>query len=230
VTIRVAEASVLAQVPLFAFLPADDLDTLVRCLRQRDYKKGETVFLLGDPGASLCIIESGRIKLGFTSPEGREIIFDLLGKGDFFGELAVLDGEPRSADAVAVEPSRIQHLQRDDFVQFLLDRPAVAVQLNAVLSRRLRRDAQLLQDATFLDVPARLARTILRLLEGESVENGNVPMTTPRLTQSDLAGMVGTTRETINKWLIFYEGQGFIRWEKGRLTVLSPEALRKRIY
>ena len=224
------EAAVLMQVPLFAAFAAKELEPLAASLRRRRYARGEAIFLQGDPGTSLCLIETGRVKLGFTSPEGREVLLDLLGPGDVFGELALLDGEPRSADAVAVEPTQLLLLRRDEFVRFLEERPRLAVELLAVLSRRLRRDAQLVQDAAFLDVPARLARILLRLAEaeGEATEEGLVIQA--RLTQSDLAGLVGTTRETLNKWLGFYEEQGLIRWDKGQITVCRPEGLRKRIY
>ena len=225
-----ADAAVLAQVPLFAGYAAEELEPLAACMRRRRYARGETVFLQGDPGTSLCVIETGRVKLGFSSPEGREVLLDLLGPGDVFGELALLDGEPRSADAVSVEPTQLLLLRREDFLRFLEDRPRFAVQLLPVLSRRLRRDAQLVQDAAFLDVPARLARTLLRLAEaeGEAGEEGLVIRS--RLTQSDLAALVGTTRETLNKWLGFYAEQALIRWDKGQITVRRPEGLRKRIY
>ena len=101
------EAAVLMQVPLFAAFAAKELEPLAASLRRRRYARGEAIFLQGDPGTSLCLIETGRVKLGFTSPEGREVLLDLLGPGDVFGELALLDGEPRSADAVAVEPTQL---------------------------------------------------------------------------------------------------------------------------
>jgi CRP-like cAMP-binding protein len=124
------------------------------------------------------------------------------------------------------EASELLLLERDEFIRFLLERPPVAVQLLGILSRRLRRDTELLQDAAFLDVPARLARTILRLAEEPSTGG---PAVTPRLNQSDLAGLSGTTRETLNKWLGYFQDQGLIRWEKGRISVLEPRRLRQRI-
>ena len=99
------DAGVLAKVPLFADLGESDLHRLTEELRGRRYRKGETIFVTGDPGTSLCVIETGRVKLVLASVDGREVILDLLGPGDVFGELALLDGEPRSADAVAVEPT-----------------------------------------------------------------------------------------------------------------------------
>lgn len=220
------EVGALKQVPLFADLDEEDLRPLVDELRPRRYRKGETIFVTGDPGTSLCVIDSGRIKLSLTSVEGREVILDLLGPGEVFGELALLDGLPRSADAVAVESTTLLLLHRDAFLRFLRQRPEVALTLLGVLSRRLRRDAQLVQDAAFLDVPARLARTILRL----AVADERGVSRTPRLSQTDLASATGTTRVTLNKWLGFYAEQGLIRWENSRVTVLQPEGLRRRIY
>src|SRR5215210_5711620 len=102
-----AESAILRQVPLFAQLPPDALGALEERLRMRRYGKNDAVFFQGDPGMSLCIVRTGRVKLALSSPEGREIIIDLLGPGDVFGELALLDGEPRSADAVATEASEL---------------------------------------------------------------------------------------------------------------------------
>jgi CRP-like cAMP-binding protein len=218
----VTNGHLLERVPLLHGLGSDVLDTLAGQLRRRRYGRGEAVFVLGDPGTSLCLVETGQIKLSLPSPEGREVIIDLLGPGEVFGELALLDGEPRSADAVAIEPSQLLLLHRDEFLSFLEDHPRVAINLLGSLGRRLRRDAQLLQDATFLDVPARMARTILRLA-GEA-------HTTPRLSQSDLAGLIGTTRVTLNKWLGLFEEQGLIQREGGRIRVLDGDRLERRIY
>jgi CRP-like cAMP-binding protein len=220
-----AESAMLGRVPLFAKLPTEALVELGKRLRRRRHDKGDTIFYQGDPGLSLCIIENGHVKLALTSPEGRELIIELLGQGDVFGELALLDGEPRSANAVATEATDLLLLERDEFIRFLLERPAVAVELLGILSRRLRRDAELMQDSAFLDVPARLARTILRLAE----ETAGGPPVTPRLNQRDLAGLTGTTRETLNKWLGFFQEQGLIGLHKGRISVLEQGRLRQRI-
>jgi CRP-like cAMP-binding protein len=220
-----AESALLSQVPLFAKLPLDALVELGTRLRRRRHEKGDAIFYEGDPGLSLCIVQSGHVKLALISAEGRELIIDLLGPGDVFGELALLDGEPRSANAVATEATELLLLERDEFIRFLLDRPIIAVELLGIMSRRLRRDAALMEDAAFLDVPARLARTILRLAE----ESASGPPVTPRLNQRDLAGLTGTTRETLNKWLGFFQEQGLIGLHKGRISVLEPRRLRQRI-
>jgi CRP/FNR family cyclic AMP-dependent transcriptional regulator len=224
--VSLVDALVLGNVPLFADLDEHDLRELAVEFRPRRYRRGETVFVTGDPGTSLCVVNSGSVKLALTSNEGREVILDMLGPGEVFGELALLDGEPRSADAVCLEASELLLLQRDAFVRFLKDRPGVAINLIGVLSRRLRRDAQLVQDAAFLDVPGRLARTILRL--AEPAEDGTTR--TPRVTQSDLAAVAGTTRETLNKWLGVFAEQGLITWNDSRVIVTDAERLRRRIY
>ena len=218
--------SVLARVSLFADLEENYLRRLAEELRPRRYRRGESVFVTGDPGTSLCVVNAGRIKLALTSNEGREVILDVLGPGEVFGELALLDGEPRSADAIAVEPTELLLLQRDEFVRFLRAQPDAAISLLGVLSRRIRRDTQLVQDAAFLDVPARLARTILRLAERDA----HGVLRTPRLTQTDIAGAAGTTRETLNKWLGFFANQGLIEWVDSQVVVLDADRLRRRIY
>jgi CRP-like cAMP-binding protein len=220
----VTDPQLLSRVPLFSALDPADIAGLSARLRQRRFAPRQPIFLQGDPGGSLCIVESGRVKLALTSAEGREVILDLIGPGEAFGELALLDGLPRSADAIAVEASMLRFLDRDDFVHYVEAHPGLALRLMLVLSQRLRRDAELIQDAVFLDVPARVARTILRL-----ATDTNGVLLTPRLTQADLAGMAGTTRETLNKWLGIYEAQGLIRQQKGRIAVLQAEALHRRI-
>jgi CRP/FNR family transcriptional regulator, cyclic AMP receptor protein len=222
----VPDTNILEIVPLFAGLSPQELADLSTRLRRRRYARGETLFLEGDPGTSLCIVETGRVKLSLTSSEGREIILNLFGPGDAFGELALLDGEPRSANAVAVEASDLLLLARDEFRHFLEHHPQLSLVLLATVSRWLRRLTTQMQDAAFLDVPARLARTILRLATSEG--SANDERVTPNLTQSDLAGMVGTTRETLNKWLGFYEDQGLIRRDRHHIVVVSPDKLRQR--
>jgi CRP-like cAMP-binding protein len=216
-------ASVLRSVNIFVDVPTADLDTLAAGLRRRRYARGQVIFTQGDPGNSLCIIEEGRVRIVVGSDEGKELVLRVLGPGDVFGELAVLDGEPRSADAVAQEPCQLLLLQRSDFLEFIEARPKVATTLLAALSRKVRLTTRQAQDVAFLDVPARVARTVL---EQAVADNGGASVC--RLTQSELAGLVGATRESVNKWLGYYERQGLIRRQRGAVTILKPEALRRR--
>jgi CRP-like cAMP-binding protein len=221
---------VLTQVGLFAELPAEALAGLAPSLRRRRYPKGQVIFFQGDPGASLCLIETGRVKIALTTPDGREFVLALLGPGDYFGELSLLDGEPRSADAIALEACQLLLLQRDDFLRCLSAHPSVAIRLLAALSRRLRRTDQLVQEAAFLDVPARLARVLLEQAQSADAAGGAQPAGAGRLTQTELAGMIGATRESVNRWLSYFERQGLIRRQQGRITIVRPEGLRQRIY
>lgn len=217
----------LAQIPLFAELSEDELHGLAATLHRRRYAKGEVVFLQGEIGSDLFVVESGHVKIVLTSPEGREFIMALLGPGDFFGELALLDGEPRSADAIAQEDARLLRLRREDFTRFLEERPTIAIRLLAFLTRRLRQDTQALQNSAFLDVPGRIARALVRLAETRGTPTVDGILIASKLTQTELAGMVGATRESVNKWLGAYERQGLIARRAGRILVIRPDELRR---
>ncbi|MBV9325972.1 MAG: Crp/Fnr family transcriptional regulator [Chloroflexi bacterium] len=227
-----AEPEQLASVGLFADLSQAELSGLAALMRPRSYAREEVIYLRGDPGTAFYVIASGKVKIALTSPDGKELILRRLGPGDFHGELALLDDEPRSADAIATDSSVLLVLQRDAFRQFLAEHPAVATKLLATVSHYLRRNAELIQDATFLDVPARLARVLLELAGGDGGDSlppagAVIP---DRMKQAELASLVGATRESVNKWLGSFERQGLISIERGRITLLRPGGLRQRIY
>jgi CRP-like cAMP-binding protein len=227
-----AEPELLAQVGLFADLTTAELVGLASLMRPRPYGKDEVIYLRGDPGTAFYVIASGKVKIALTSPDGKELILRRLGPGGFHGELALLDDEPRSADAVATDSSVLLVLQRDAFRQFLAEHPEIATKLLGTVSQYLRRNAELIQDATFLDVPARLARILLELAS----EPGAAELPPPgaiipdRMKQGELAALVGATRESINKWLGSFEKQGLISYDKGQITLLRPSGLKQRIY
>lgn len=219
-------SDVLASVPMFADLPADELQRLAGLLRTRTYVRGEVIFLEGDEGTSLCVIAEGRVRIQLTGSDGREVTLNVYGPGEFFGEMALLDGEPRSADAIAVGPTRLCWLQRDDLMAFLEGHPRAAMVMLASLSRRIRHTTRVVHDATLRDVPARLARVLLDLAarDGRAVPQGI--RIESRRTQSELAGMIGATRETVNRTLRRFEDRGLIGWDGGTIVIAQPEALR----
>lgn len=219
-------AELLSRVDLFAALTPPELAQVAALLRRRRYHKDAVLFLKGDPGASLYVVEEGWVKLVLASEEGKEFTLDLLGPGDCFGELALLDGEPRSADAIAQEECAVLLLPRTDFDRFLTAQPRAARALLAVLSRRLRRDAALLHEAVFAGIADRLAHALLRLAEQQADPAGTGPGRALRVTQEELAGALGVTRESVNKWLGYFERRGVIRRQRGQITLLRPEALR----
>ena len=220
----------LTRVPIFGELPGDALAELAALAQRRRFDKGEVVFHEGDVGAALYIVARGEVKIILRSSEGKEAILGFRKPGDFFGEMALLDDEPRSADVVATEPSEVLILRRDDFVPFIERHPRVALSLLAIMSRRLRSTTQLLHDASFLDIRSRLVRTLLSLVDarGELRNDGSVLI--PRLFQNELANMVGATRESINKWLKHYERRGFLRLDRGRMLINAPHRLRMEIF
>jgi CRP-like cAMP-binding protein len=227
-TVGLSENEVLAKVPLFSGLPDEERERLGALLRVRRYARGEVIFLEGDQGTALCLIAEGRIRIQLTGTDGREVVINVYGPGEIFGELALLDGEPRSADAIAQEAARVFWLQRDDFAAFLDSHPRAAMTMLASLSRRLRHTTRVVQDATFRDVPARLARVLLDLAarNGQAVEPGI--RIESRLTQGEMAAMVGASRETVNRALRGFEQRGLIRWDANRILIAQPQQLRAR--
>jgi CRP/FNR family transcriptional regulator, cyclic AMP receptor protein len=219
----------LVRNPLFAQLAPADLDRLAALFRRRRYRAGEPVFREGDPGTALYIIESGEVKILLGGAEGKEVVLSLLAPGEFFGELALLDGAPRSADAVTTVPSELLVLPRDDFLQFIRGAPPVAVNMLAALSRRLRRTDRLVHDAAFSDIQTRVTRVLLELGETRGTPEGRGVVIEPHLTQGDLANMVGATRESVNKCLRYFESEGLVRHQRGRLMLLDVERLRRQL-
>jgi CRP-like cAMP-binding protein len=218
--------SVLKGIPFFSTLSDEELQKLEASLRHRRYRRNEVIFHRDDPGNSLYVIRTGTVKIALRSEEGKEVILTLLGAGDYFGELAILDGEPRSADAIAAEACETLILPREAFLAFVTQAPGVAVRLLETMSRHyVRRLTDTVYDAAFLDVPARLARTLVHLIETQpQAAAGEIA-----LTQNDLASMVGATRESINKWLGYYERQGWLKRERGSIIVLLPDELIRQI-
>jgi CRP-like cAMP-binding protein len=210
------------------FARADD-ETLAQCaagLRIRRFRKAETIFHQGDPGDSLYIIERGAVKIVLPSPEGEEAaIIATLGTGDFFGELALLDGAPHSATVVAIEPTEVLVLRRDVFEQLIDTDRSLRIALLAGLAGELRRLTGHVEELHFLDLPGRLASRLVRLArEQDPGVVGEVALPWP-YTQSDLAAMIGGTRQTVNRLLADFAEQGLIRQEKDIIVIPDLERL-----
>ena len=227
--------TVLSRLDLFADLTPRELTALESHARRRHYRRGTVICQEGDPGTCLYVVEAGRVRVQLTSPaNGKQLVIDVYGPGEYVGEMALLDGEPRSADVLALDDCRLLLLPREDFIRFLETHAAAAVKMLVVMSQRLRRATRQQEEASFLDVGARVASALLRLAEeqGSPLDDGiggaaGVAVTTP-ITQSALAAMVGVTRESANKWTRYFVRAGWIRWEKRYVVVLQPEALRGR--
>jgi CRP/FNR family cyclic AMP-dependent transcriptional regulator len=222
-------AEYLAQAPLFADLDAEDLLQLARAAHQRTFQAGAVIFHRGDPGQVLYLIRCGKVKICLTSPEGQEVALAVLGPGECFGELALLDGQTRSADALALERVQAYSLQRDDFIAAVLRHPRIAIHVMQVLSQRLRQTDEMVQDLLFLDVHGRVAKKLLELTETHGVRTPQGIRIELRLTQGELATMVGASRESVNKVMGYLTEKQYITTDRHRTTVTRLADLRRRI-
>jgi CRP/FNR family transcriptional regulator len=212
------------------FSQADDatIDALAAALRIRRFRKAETIFHQGDPGDALFIVASGSVKVVLPSDEGPEsAIVAVLGPGEFFGELAILDGAPHSATIVAIEPTETLVLQRDAFFGLIDSDPELRRALLASLAGAIRRLTGHVEDLHFLDLPARLASRILRLAAEEpAAPNREVRIPWP-YTQSEVAGMIGGSRQSVNRLLADLADEGIVRIEKEELIVSDIDRLAR---
>jgi CRP/FNR family transcriptional regulator/CRP/FNR family cyclic AMP-dependent transcriptional regulator len=219
----------LRKSPLFAGLPEDELQTLAARLGKRTCAKGMILFHKDSPGQILYLIESGLVRIFILSENGQEITLDLHGPGECFGELSLLDGKPRSAGAVALEPTVTYTLRRDDFLCCLRDYPILTQRILELLADRLRHLTAYAESLAFLDVPGRLAAALLDLAErhGTKLGDGTVAIDL-HLTQTELATWVGATREMVNRALMVFRDQGCITIEGQKIKIEDERLLRAR--
>lgn len=209
---------------LFERADEDALAAIARHLRRRRYRRGETIFHQDDPGDALHIVSSGAVKIVLPSLDGEEAILATLRSGDFFGELALLDGAPRSATAVALEATETWTLPRAAFLTMLDQDKALRESLLAGLAREIRRVTGHVQELHFLDLAGRLASRLARLARDEDPEANEVRLDWP-YTQSDLASMIGGTRQSVNKLLSGLVERELVIIEKDAIIIPDVEAL-----
>ncbi len=219
----------LGQAPLFSVLRGEDMRDLADKFHVVRYRRGEVIFREGEPAERLFVIADGRVKLTITSPAGQELMIAVLGRGQIFGELAIVDRGLREMDARAMEDVMLFSLASDQFWMIIEGRPALARRLLELMGRRLRRADQATQDLVFFDAPTRLARKLLELAEehGEPADGGGVRIES-RVTQEEIAQMIGVSRESANRLISSFAGRGWIDWNDGNPIVLKPEQLMRR--
>jgi len=218
----------LARCPLFASADERILLSIANRLRRRRFRRGEVIMHQGDPGDSLHVVASGAVKIVLPSAEGEEAIIATLRPGDFFGELALLDGAPRSATATSLEQSEMLVLPRAVFVDLLDNLPGLRDALLAGLARELRRLTGHVEELHFLDLAGRLAMRLTRLAnEAEPDAEGLVRLDWP-YTQSDLAAMIGGTRQSVNRLLSQLVDEGLITIEHDALIIVDVNRLERR--
>jgi len=205
------------------------LDAVAGALRTRRFRRGETIFHQGDPGDALFIVASGSVKVVLPSDEGAEpAIVAILGRGEFFGELALLDGAPHSATVVAVEQTETLVLHRGAFLELIDLDAGLRRALLASLATEIRRLTGHVEDLHFLDLPGRLASRILRLAMSAGARTGEARIGWP-YTQSELAGMIGGSRQSVNRLLADLTEQGLVRLERDHLVVPDLDRLAETI-
>lgn len=192
-------------------------------------REGEVAFCKGDTDSTIFLIGSGRVKICVTTPDGRESVIAILSSGDCFGELAALDNEPRSADAVAMEDTTAWRLAQEDFIALLERSPSFARRLISLLALRLRATDEHYTDMVFFDVFGRVARKLLELADSQGVATPRGVEISFRLTQQDLANLTGTTRESVNKAMRFYRDRGYIASRGHYITIVSRSGLERRV-
>jgi CRP/FNR family cyclic AMP-dependent transcriptional regulator len=213
--------------PLFDGLPRAALDDIVSQAIEKLVRRGQTVFQKGDEGSYMVAVLSGRVRISATSPDGREVTLNMIDAGEVFGEMALLDGKPRSADATAIEDSNLILVERRHFLPYLISSNELALRVINVLCERLRDTSETLGSFAMLDLPGRLARKLLNLAEeyGNPV-NGRIRLEI-RLSHTDLGRFVGCSRETVNKQMRAWEEGGIVARESGRIAVCKPGVLRR---
>lgn len=216
------KTALLSRSMLFGSLAGQELDDLAALAYFRQVEARQEVCRKDSRGDEMFAIVRGRMKVGVSSEEGKEAIFDILGEGDFFGEISLLDGLGRSATVTAVESCEILVIAREDFLRFLERQPKIAVKLLGVLCQRLRSTDELIADIHFLNLPGRLAKALEALGEshGKATPEGRV--IDLKFSQEELGNLVCASRESVNKQLKAWESQGLLSIVQGQIVIHKP--------
>jgi CRP/FNR family transcriptional regulator len=219
----------LRSVPLFSDLEGEELERFSRVAVPRAFPAATRVFHEGDHSDACYIVRTGSFRVTREHSDGRAITLATLGPGDIFGELAMLDGEVRSASVESLEDSELLALPANEVRALLARHPEITVKLVAALVRRLRTANERISRQSFQTVPSRVAGVLTQLVaeEGPTREGGEV---TIRMNQADLAQLAGTSRESVSRFLADLERAGVVRPGRGRVTVLNPGKLRNYIF
>lgn len=221
-------AQTLKRSALFGDLEDEFLEELAGRVIERPFRKGERIFYQGDPGDSLYVVVSGMVKVVVTSEHGDEMVLVTLRDGESFGELALIDGRPRSATAEAAEQTSVLILGRETMLDLMQGRRNVTEGLLRSLGGLIRRLTEQASDLVFLDLHGRVAKLLVGMAEerGEATDEGI--LLDLHLTQSDLASMVGGSRQSVNQILRSFEQRGYLRLLGRAVSVQDMDRLRKR--
>ena len=218
----------LARAGIFQGVDPDAVVNLIGDMQSETFPRGTTIFDEGEPGDTLYIIVSGKVKLARHAPDGRENLLSVMGPSDMFGELSIFDPGPRTSSAVCVTEVETATMDSAMLKTWINEHPEISQQLLRVLARRLRRTYASLADLIFTDVPGRVAKTLLQLANRFGTQEGSVLRVNHDLTQEEIAQLVGASRETVNKALATFAQRGWIRLEGKSVVIVDTEHLARR--
>jgi CRP/FNR family transcriptional regulator, cyclic AMP receptor protein len=218
----------LGDIPLFAGLGPPELQLIAERVRKHRYRGEKTVLQCEQPGGALFIILSGKVKVHNETPDGREDVLAFLAAGELFGEMSLLDGRGRSADVTTLEPTEVLILTREAMMECIYRSPRIGINLLATLAGRLRLANDTIRIQKTVDAPGRMAKQLLVLARQHRVDTPLGVEIGTRLTQSDLAGLIGVTRETASKILSEFRSLGWLEIDKQRYTLLREDELARR--
>lgn len=226
---RVDKPALLSRHWLLEHLSRDELENLARYALTRRFRHKEVIFRKGDPGLSMLVVVAGRVRISSQSVNGKELVLNIINPGEIVGEIALLDGQARTADALAIGDVELLELARRDFLPFLEHHSGVCIKMLEMLCRRLRKTSDQVEDFVFLDQPARLAKTLVRLADCNDADANqpDKPCVDLKLSQSELGAIAGLRREAVNRHLHQWEADGIISLDRGRIWIEEPEALEK---
>jgi len=207
---------------LFGTLTPQHIDRLSACTVTKTVKRGTNICVKGDPGTSLCAIGEGTVNISVSTVDGKDAMFNVLGKGDIFGEIALLDGNPRTADATAVTDCELFVIERRDFLPLMREEPDIALRIIEILCSKLRRTTEQAEEVMFLDLPSRLAKALMRLVDADTAGMRERKIS---ITQKDLGNIIGMTRESTNKQLRIWKGKKWLRLERNAVVILATDHL-----
>ena len=218
----ISSLDVLRKVPLFATMREGDILAFAELVRERSFPKGSVIVFEDDPGDALYLVARGQVKVVLIGEDGREVILSVLGEGNFFGEMSLIDEKPRSATVIAMVDSVVLVLRREDFQSRLRTSPEIAIALLRELSRRLRRADEKIGSLVLLDVNGRLADLLLRLAEEEGGDR-----ITKKLTHNVLAQMIGSSRETVSRTMRDFVERNLVDVTRKEITILNRPLLER---
>jgi len=218
---------ILLQVPLFRALTPAELEAVATRASTQAYARGTTILRKGDPATGMIVILTGRVRVSTVSDEGKEVVLTVLGPGEVLGEISLLDGQERSADVMTLEDSVVLNVERNHFLSLLQGSSDLCMRLMKTLCLRIRRTSLSLEEAISLDLPTRLGRHLLRMAEEHGVATPRGTRIIVRITQGQIAALVGVSREKVNRQLRSWESEGVIANDDGYLVMLRPDQLRR---